>query len=255
MKLLWLATSNEAEGYLPEEERIPFIVKARLAELLETKVAIEVRAVWPNRRLPSLVESWMAKHEPDLVLLQPSSCSSNYASVPLMLERKLGRLGKPFANAGLKAADIGWLSSQPLFHAGRRLLQRTVGGATHFEPEEVLSRFSACARIILRSEATALLVRGPRGANDYYSTARQRRHGEARRRFVSEGLQDLCNDLHVTFDGLDSPRYEKRVGPRVGDRVHLAAPENIVAANDITQWLLKAWTQLHPEHAGALAKL
>jgi hypothetical protein len=122
-----------------------------------------VRSIWPTAELPSLIESWMVKHHPDLVFMKVVSYWFCYESVPLKVERKLGRLGKPVADAGVKAADTGWLASNPLFHAGRRLAQRTIGAVSPFEPQEVLERMSAFIRQVLRSENTALLVKGPGG--------------------------------------------------------------------------------------------
>ena len=69
---------------------------------------------------------------------------------------------------------------------------------------------------------------------------------------VVDWLRGLCDDLHVTFDGLDSPLYETRADARLGDRVHFAGSEHAVAAEGITPWLLKAWTQLHPETEGSI---
>lgn len=254
MKILWLGTSNDTEGYLPKEQRRPFMVARDLADILGTEIQVESRKIWPSAILPQLVESWMEKHEPDMVLLQIANFSFAYESVPLQLERKLGVFGRPFASAGLKAADTGWLSSNRVFHAGRRLAQRTIGGATHFEPDEVVERISACIRVVLRRENTALLVRGPQGSTDYSATEKRRLRAEARRLVVNKGLRDICDELHVVCALYDVPRYEARTGERVGDGIHFQGSENVVEAAVIVPQLVKAWAQLHPEFEAAAAE-
>jgi len=245
MKLLWLGTSNDVDGHLPEEQRAPALMAKQLSETLGLEVDFVARTIWPTEKLPSLVESWMEKHEPDLVFLKVVPYWFCYESVPLKLQRKLGRVGGPLASAGLKAADIGWLASTPLFHAGRRLAQRTIGGATHFEPVEVAERIESCIRVILRNEDAALLVRGPRGATDYYSGERARVRSEARRKSVHQALKSLCEELHVVYMGVEAARYKGHTTSALGDRVHFDMSEQSIEVAEHAPWFIQAWEQQH----------
>ena len=246
MKLLWLGTSNDAGTYLPDSQRAPQLAAAELGRLLETDVEVVARGSWPTRRLPSVVESWVERYQPDLVFLKVTAYPFCYESVPLKIERKLGWVGKPVADLGLKAANIGWLASNPAFHVARRLAQRTIGGVSPFEPEEVLERMSSCIRTIVRRENIALLVRGPRGTNDYGSSSRARRRSATRRAFVDDSLSELCSELHVTYAGRETRSEVTWKATTLGDRVHYDEKEQKLGARGVVPWLLRAWEEQQP---------
>jgi hypothetical protein len=248
VKLLWLGNSNDVQNNLPKERRAPYLTVAKLEEALGLDIDINVRGFWPSERLPGLVEAWMEEFKPDLVFLQIIDYAFTYESVPLKLDRKFGRLSKPAVQAGTAASNISWISSTPVYHIAKRLAKDLIGGSTYFSPEEVLQRVSACVRVILRNEDAALLVRGPHAATDHYGTAKRRTVGEAKRLVVHSDLQQLCEELHVLYHGLDRPAYEDIDNlSRLGDRLHFDDEANVAYVQEIADWLIRAWVQHHPE--------
>ena len=254
MKLLWLGNSNDTGNYLPVEQRPPHLAAERLQEILGLDIDIELRTLWPSERAPSLVEQWVGEFEPDLVFLQVIDHSFCYESVPLKVQRKLPIVGKSVAGAGEKAAQTEWLAFNPIYRALRDLAKNIIGGEPLFTPEEVLGRVSAAIRVVLRDEDRAALVRGPHGPNDTFGSDRRRARGEARRQVVHQGLRDLCAELHITYQGRDTPEYRDGVAERVGDNFHFGASANILYVEDIVDGLVRAWVQQHPEYELALTR-
>lgn len=223
MRYLRFGSSNDGRVEVPAELRRAAIVEQRLSEALGEPVESMVRQAWPDERLPGLVARWMDEFQPDLVLLPVGSFSFNYESVPLKLERVLGPLGRPIARIGWKAAETPAIAHRGAFHAARRLAQRTIGGATYFEPEYVLDVMARCIRTIVQHEQAIVVVKGSRGSRDLSVSDRARRRSEERRLAMHRGLQALCSELHVDYFGTETPRYlEADAGPgsMIGDRFH-----------------------------------
>jgi len=248
MKILWLGSSQSVDGYLPEEQRAPGLVGKRLSELLQTDVEVSVRYIWPNDRLPSLLETWIDEYRPDMVNFGVAAYWCCYESVPLKIQRRFGRVGSPAANAGSKVADTGWLSSNRLYYAAKSLALATIGGETNFEPEEVVDRTKECIKIILDREGTALLLMSMHGLDPHYTLGRRRPWAEARRQFVDRELLAFCSDLPVLYQGLDQEAdYYYDASLRLGDRMHLTPAGQVASVRDVVPRLLEAWTQRHPE--------
>ena len=248
MKLLWLGTSQDVDGYVPEERRAPGLVGKRLGEIMNTDVEVDVRYIWPTKRLPSLLESWMEQSQPDMVLIVVSAYWCCYESVPLKVQRKFGKAGGRTAKAGLKVADTGWLSSNRLFYAAKRLALLTIGGATNFEPEKVLTRMKECISIVRRNEDTVLLIHGLHALDAHYTLAGRRPWAEARRQFVDRGLSDFCRDLPVSYDGIETePDFYSDLSLRYGDRLHYTPAGQAAVVGDYVPRFLEAWKQRHPE--------
>lgn len=226
MKYLRFGSSNDGRAEVTAEERRAAIVEKRLSEALGEPVETMVRQAWPDERLPGLVARWMDEFQPDLVLLPVGSFSFNYESVPLKIERMLGPVGRPIARLGLRAAETPAIANRGAFHALRRFAQRTIGGATYFEPEQVLEVMTSCIRTIVQHEHAILIVKGSRGSRDWAVNDRSRRRSEERRVLMHRELQALCNELHVDYFGAETPRYldpEAAPGSTIGDRFHYDA--------------------------------
>jgi hypothetical protein len=237
MKLLWMGSSNDVNPELPAQRLTPALVVDRLERELGTSIEMETRNVWPSARLPSLVERWVAETGPDLAVMKTRAYSFCYESVPLKVQRMLGPLGKPIADAGLRAADTSFGRSR-VFHAGRNLLHRTIGGSTYFEPEEVIPVFAECIRMVVRGERATLLVRGPVMRTDTSVTAAGRKRVEDRRLKVHRALAAECERLHVAYWGEDG-REEYRAGT-LGDRLHMDEGGHELEAAGIAERLLAA---------------
>ena len=245
MRFLLLGTSNDIDGFLPEEQRLPAILQRRLEATVGEKVTAEARNAWPSERLTERVEQWMDESEPDLVLFKTNTFAFAYESVPLKLRRKFGRVGESVANAGRRSTEIGWLASNPAYHAGRRFAMRVIGGATNFTPEEVVERMESAIRIILRREEAALVVRGPMAKPEYLVGRGGRARGNSRRDAVDQGLAKVCRDLHVSYLATDRVNELGSAG-RLGDQMHLSPAALDIDADELMPFLIEAWAELHP---------
>ena len=104
----------------------------------------------------------MREFEPDLVYLRMSSYWVTWESVPRMMERRLGAIGKRLAKAGKKSARTPWVAENPVCRTARNLSVRTIGGATPFTVDEALSALDATyRRIVAAQEDVAMVVRAP----------------------------------------------------------------------------------------------
>ena len=250
MKLLWLGNSQDVEGYLPAVQLAPHLVAKRLTEALGEHVKVEVRPIWPTERLPALLESWVEESRPDMVLLVVPTFWCCLESVPLKIRRRFGRFGAPISNIGLKVADTAWLSSNRLYYAAQRLALRTVGGATNFQPDEVVERMHECIRTVVRNEEIVLLVQGLHGLDEHYTLARRRPWAEARRESIDRRLSDFCSDLHVTYHSYQTEgAFHSDRALRFGDRMHLTPAGQEAVARDLVPRLIDTWKGHRPGEA------
>lgn len=257
VKILRLGNSNDTGAWVPEGDRRHVLVQERLAEELGEPVETFVKAAWPNRDLPAAVARWMDEFEPDLVYFKINSFAYQYESVPLKLQRKFGRAGELFGNAGLGAAERPWLSHNAAFRAARRLAQRSIGGVPHVEPEEAAAAVEATIRAIIRHEGTALLVKGHRGrSKEPDLTPAMLARAEARRLLVHEHVSRVCAELKVDYLGNAQPAWLTDPKPRrsrVGDDLHHDAAGHRDGAAEEAEMLLATWRRHTREDTGATA--
>ena len=250
MRVLRLGNSYDTDPNIAAADNKVSIADRLLAEGSGEPVETTVRTVWPQPQLPGLIEQWLDRYKPDVVLLVVSSYWFTYVSVPVKVQRTFGPLGKPLSRAGLKAAATPWLAHNGAFRLARRATIATIGGATNFTPEQVVESMEACIRTILAHEDVALAVRGPRIAFSADGTKKTRRWAEARRSSVDRQIAELCKRLHVEYAG-----YE------VGDS-HLEAPEtfqgDLVHGTEAAhasqgriegEAMLRAWQAVHARPA------
>ena len=239
MKILFLGNSSEIYGDIPEAERRSSRVSQSLEAEFGEPVAVTVRRIWPTADLPALVRRWVDEGTPDIVYLNVISYWFNFRSVPLAFERRLGALGVPIRAVGVKASQVPWIGHTRAFHWTRRRLQRTIGGATHFTPEQVIAVMRECIQAIVRDEHIALVVKGPRSTGDY---SPDRQWAEKRRQTVHRALQAQCRDLHVDYVGTETPRYLTNPSPDLlGDRIHSGSQNHARSAEEISAMLKAAW--------------
>ena len=110
------------------------------------------------------MERWVEESQPDLVYVNTGSYWFLYRSVPLRVERLLGRVGgERLGDAGARVAKSKrWAYNAP-FRFTRRVLQATIGGDTNFTTQQVIDRMSDCVRIAARAEGAVVVVKGPHG--------------------------------------------------------------------------------------------
>ena len=227
-----------------------------LAEEAGEPVETIVRVIWPSPVLPDLIERWMEQYQPDFVSLKVSPYWFTFESVPLKLQRKLGPIGAPMASMGLKAADTPWLAHNAVFRAGRRLALNTIGGVTHFTPEEVIGVMDACVRRVLRHEGVVLEVRGPLAADRAGSGRAREARLEARRLAVHLAMKRMCADLHIHYTGRDGPApVDRDAGIHGGDQLHLNAEGHRRKGEEEGLAYVAAWRAAHGQHPDESAPL
>lgn len=245
MRILRLTNSDDINPRVAEGSRSPAVLERLFTEATGEPAETVLRIIWPDPALRGLIDGWLDRYHPDIVLFVVSSFWFTYESVPLKIERTFGPIGKPIAHAGLRAADNPKFAQSRIFHAGRRMALRTFGGATHFSPAEVVSLVESCVRSILARESAALVVRGPYAAFGSDAGARARRRAELRWRAVDEPVHRLCKQLHVEYIAFGSP-VATTEDPALfqGDFVHVTDEGHQRRAEAEARAVIAAWRRL-----------
>ncbi|MEO8538335.1 MAG: SGNH/GDSL hydrolase family protein [bacterium] len=245
MKVLILGNSQDTGTFVAEEAKRQYRIREQLAAEFGEPVEIAVRNVWPSERMVNYVMRSVDEERPDLVYVNVTNYPYAYESLPLRVQRIFGKAGKPVGDAGMKLADSRRWSHNAAFRALRRFGQATIGGDTHFTPEQVIERYSELIRTLLRHEGTAVAVKGPMGKSRA-ATGRQRARAEAKRAKVHGALKSLCLQLHVYYAGSDTPAYvtsPPRKGTSVGDGLHSNAIGHQISAEDHFPLIRDAWRE------------
>lgn len=224
MKVLLLGSSNDEGQWFAGGKKRHELAAERLEADLGEPVEFIVKSIWPNENIASVVEGWMRKYRPDVVYLNTGSYWYLYRSVPLRMQRVLGKFGVVVGNAGFRFADSKRWAHNALFRTIRRVLQDTIGGDTHFTADEVVERMTECLRVCVRPEGVAVVMKGPHGRDRYTRWKGRFARDEATRLRVHRELEAACRQLHVTYDGVGEggvrhqPAYGR--GTTVGDGLH-----------------------------------
>lgn len=167
----------------------------------KTGEAVETvqRVAWPGTELPAIVSRWLANYEPDVVFIRIPAFWICYESVPLRLERRLGRFGRWPRKVGLKIGGNETFASSRIGKASRKLLLRTVGGDTYFTPAQVATCIEAVLRTVLENESVVAAVRGPGHSINSPGTSRGLARAIRRSEELDRLLTDACNRLHVAY--------------------------------------------------------
>lgn len=248
MRLLKLGTSDEVSGDLPPEARAGAITARYLEEQLGQPCEVNVRVIWPDERLPGLVERWVAEFQPDLVLLCVNPFWMTYKSTPLRLQRRFGKAGKLAGRAGIRAAQIPWLAFTPPFKLVRRVALRTIGGDYYFEPAEVAEIVEECARQVLAHESAGLVVRGPTASLTHHGSVRVQHEADERRTVTNRLLAETCARLRVKYMNIDVSRTESEGLRRfTRDMVHTGAEAHRIRGVTEGEALVALWRAMHDE--------
>lgn len=243
MKVLLLGNSNDGGSWIGEGRKRHEIVAEQLEQLTGQRVDVVTKSTWPNPGLAKVVESWVEQHQPDVVYLTMLAYWFQYRSVPLRIWRLLGPLGPKVSDAGFRFAESPRWAHNAAFRAIRRSLQRTIGGDTHFTPDEVVDRITEVIRALLRHEGLVVAIQGADGRTDYAFSRRGRNRNEQRRRYVDSRMRAWCREHHVTYENSDSAVFE--IDPvlaknRVGDGLHANATWHEHSASLITRTIQHA---------------
>lgn len=243
MRILMLGDSNDGGHYVEGPKRND-ILRDRLVDLFDEPVEMFTRAIWPNPRLPAMVDGWVKEFQPDLVHLKCGTYWFQYESVPLRVRRLLGRTGTRVAGAGFRLADSNRWGHNAPFRGVRRLAQLVIGGDRPFTTRQVIDRVAEAIRVVLHDESAVLVVTGPQAVNRYGTTRARRKRNEQNRLEVDAALRRLCADLHVSYLGYAEPLYQTAPVPpshRVGDGLHYNLAGHAAAVDRPFEHLSGAW--------------
>lgn len=240
MRILMLGNSNDITKVAGRSRGD--VIRDLMAAEFGEPVEVVVRATWPTPRMAEMASGWAAEFEPDLVFLLLGSFWFQHESVPLRLQRVLGRIGTPVGDAGFKLADSKRWGHNRAFRALRRAAQLTIGGDSHFTPEQVTERSMETIRALARHESSVLVVQLPMGTNRYGSTERRQRALERKRISVHDALARFCDQVHVPYGPAPRPQYlDEPKGTRVGDGVHLNESGHVLRAEQYFAVIRDAW--------------
>jgi hypothetical protein len=250
MRVLKLCTSDEFAGDLPEEARA-----YRVAERLitgETGEAVEttLREIWPEATLPELLDRWVERYQPDLVLLVVSAYWFTFESIPLRLEHKFGWLGRRIGKLAERSVAADGVGSRAGVVWARRFARRVIGAEANFTTDQVIQRMEASIQALLRHEDLSVVVRAPTVPLVPERDRRSRTRGEARMIEVDQAMRTLCRRLHleyVTREEADPTAGDS--GQFQRDFVHTNGQAHANRGNAEGAALVRAWRQMHRDHA------
>lgn len=253
IRVLRLGNSNDTFGGVAEKDRAGSVAEGILARETGEEVETIVRRIWPTDRLPELIDKWLDEYKPDLVMLKVNSYWYSHESVPLRLERKLGRFGRPFARTGKRVAEVHAVSRNLVYRRVKKFLIATIGGDTRFTPDEVVRRVEQAVRRITVHEEIGLLVVGTVGGRNRYEdlpAAAVRRKAE-RRDYVRSRLKEVCASLHVPLLARDVARPKADSIGRSTDGVHRNETGHLLSGTEEGEALAALWKALHPKPVSA----
>jgi hypothetical protein len=220
VKILRLTNSDDFNERVPPEQRAAAVTERVVRELLGEDVETVMRVFWPGPALADIVDSWLDRYEPDVVLVRTSSYWVTYESMPVRLERRVPLVGAALAKVAAEAGENKGFSYGPLGPVVKRFAARIVGGDPHFTPEEVGGYLGQMMRRVAAREGMVVVMRGPVNAFDVRNTPKSLQRSISRRNRLDSVCQQICNDLRVPFVSAES----LRANARMGDGVH-TSPE------------------------------
>ena len=244
--VLRFASSLDFTGELPPGARAWEVAERILTEAGGRPVRTISKPVWPNAKLPAILERWLEEFEPDIVLI----CISSYwveTEVVANRIRRLGILGRKLESASQAAAMKRGIGDSRLYLLGRRLLLRTIGGRPHFTPAELEANVESWLRVILRRESVAVAIAGTPFSPDTMATKAARRRATVRKNELRARLSELGKRLDIVVDM--PPHAPDAFDPalRLADRVHFNEKAHARMGEIDGRALVAAWERLQGE--------
>jgi len=240
VRVLLLGSSNDTGSWVRQTEKKHVLAGERLEAELGEPVEWVVKGVWPTPELPGKVAEWVAESQPDVIYLNTGSYWFLYRSVPTRVKRLLRRVGgESLGEAGARAAKSERWAHNRAFRGLRKVLQETIGGDTFFTTQQVIDRVSECLRVAVREEGAVVVVKGPHGKARLSARKRAFERDERERLKLHKALEDLCAELHVTYDGVgeggvrNQPAFQG--GTTVGDGLHANEVRHVHEADVLYQ--------------------
>lgn len=243
MRLLRLTNSSDTYEGVPEVQRAHRIADDLFTELTGEPVEPVLKLFWPDASLPDVVERWVARYEPDVVFMRASMVWVAYESVPLRLERRLGRLGRPLARLGFKVGGNETMTRTAAFRKARSWALRTIGGDTHFEPEEVTANVAETFRRVLKREAVIPALCGPGFAREASGTTKGRERAARRNSELHLRLGAMADSMRIPYS---SARMEFDATHLAPDGWHTGVVGQRVQGEIEGRLVAEAWLAAQP---------
>lgn len=242
MRLLRLTSSDDFLPGIPEPERAWAIAERIFEEQAGIDVETTLKRFWPTPGFDAALPRWLDELNPEMVFFLVPSYPVCYESVPLRLERRLGRAGA-LLNSGSQRAASSWLGNTTAFHSGRRLATRTIGGDPMLTVPEMMGYVERAVRTILKHESTFLVIRGPKTPFGVETRAARRR-SESRRQHLNRELVSLGSRFHVPVFVYETPPHPAEDTAHVmPDRVHMNATERLRGGREEGEFMARSWLE------------
>ncbi len=246
MKILRLAVSHDAREDIPFEERQHVIAERMLEEATGLEWETVSRGMRPTETLAAMVEKWVDQEKPDLVLIFMAGYWASFGSTALRLERRVPLVGKRAAGIARKVAENETAARHATLDRVRGLASAIIGVDFNYEPEYLVNVFEDVFRTLLRNEHLVIAVRGP-GRPLQRLTKRQERESVARARRFGDGIEGLCERLHITHLRSGVLPMSIRIP---GDPVHFTVEGSRVLGKEQGELMIRAWREAQGEVAG-----
>lgn len=255
MIVLRLSNSDDLNEAVPPDERVGNVAGRTMSEEIGQPVETITRAIWATDDLPDRIERWLDQYQPDFVFMKVNWYWYGYESVPLRVERLLGRrLGRPLARLGIRAAESPTVGSSKVFKHLRRYAHRFIGGDSPFTTDHVISVMDASIRRIVAREHTVLLVKGTGGrragrgdpATWYFADALARKVDT-----VEGAIRRRCDELHVAWVDTETQGRiaQKDRDLARGDGIHRGLKGHQILGMTEGRSMAKAWREANAEPA------
>jgi hypothetical protein len=199
LRLLRLTDSNDLIPAADPSLGALALFERSTADGIGEPVETLIKVIWPDAELPGVVESWMERYHPDVVLLRAASYWVTYESVPLRLRRKAFPGTGVLARVGAAAGARPWIASSLPFRVARSVSTRILRGDTYFTPEDAAATVAATLRRIVVRESVVTVVRGPFNSHNASATRAGLARAKARTVRFDALLASLCAELHVPY--------------------------------------------------------
>lgn len=245
MKVLRLGVSHDAREDIPFDDRQHVVAERMLEEATGLEWETVTRNMWPTARLPELIDGWVERDQPDMVVLYLAGYWTSFGSTALRLERRLPFLGKPAASVARKVAENKTASQYASLDRLRGLMSAIIGVDFNFAPEELIERFEVIFRRLLRNEHLVLAVRGP-GRPPQRLTKRQERMSIDRAQRFRRGIEEACNRLHIEHLAYEELPLHLRLP---GDPSHYTVEGSRYTGQQEGALMVRAWRRAQGEGA------
>ncbi|MFN0094303.1 MAG: hypothetical protein ACKVVT_05945 [Dehalococcoidia bacterium] len=199
MRLLYLGSSIDTKGTVPDAERRAHLGGEALAAALGEPVTVTIKYIWPSERLPGKIDAWLDETSPDLAVFHWSAWWCESLVVRRKVAPKLGPLAKPVDRAWLALRRSDRITGTRAFRFANRVAMKTAGGASPFAPAEAIPLVEASLRRMVRREDLAVCVLSTPFTALAGAGPARRAWATQRRDEAYRGLRPILDQLHIPY--------------------------------------------------------